>query len=177
MTLSTLLKVFLTTASVVARLSFHPPPPFTSPHPSSPTLPARGVGAAGHLCTSVWGGWEGGEWESGGGGQIARGRQCPLSLHLPALSSSGRKNLAFHASPLMAGHSRIFLLPTLLSLSSVALFLSLRRVAKASPPSWPGYVVPLIAGNGPNTSVALPHHIEESSSRRKGRVSSIWQIV
>ena len=30
---------------------------------------------------------------------------------------------------------------------------SLRRVAKALPPSWPGYVVPLIAGNGPNTSV------------------------
>ena len=30
---------------------------------------------------------------------------------------------------------------------------SLRRVANALPPSWPGYVVPLIAGNGPNTSI------------------------
>ena len=73
----------------------------------------------------------------GRGGQRARGRQCPLFPHLPALATSGRTNLAFPCCPT---HSWAFKnIPAIhasLSILRGSLPPSL-RVAKALLPSWP----------------------------------------
>ena len=90
MTTSTLLKVFLTTEVCWPGCPLTLPHPalLSTPLPPSPLCfpPPEGVVAAGHPCTSVGRGV--GRERKRGGGQIAQGRLCPLSLSPPPPCSS-----------------------------------------------------------------------------------------
>ena len=88
----------------------------------------------------------GGEGEKGGGADCqGADNECPLSPLLLLNPYLSRNNLASHVVPLIAGHSGIILLSPLLSVFCGSL----------SPSSAWAWAIPLVAGNGPNSSIII----------------------